>query len=242
VRPALVSAFFLAFAACGAAASLSGCKASAQGSVNTGKEGEVADFDKPMGPSSGSETRSFDETAAPAALLGARQDLAYKGATSARCKCLAAAVGQPKDSSFQWTGTRPITNADTQLVIALTSAGVPCDVEASGASYWGYETVGQDVVVVVETAKPGRPIAQGAIIPRPTGSGHIYIRPVDNSVPYGRPASGAGERCVLSGVAPAPGAAAAGATTTTAPKPASSGWTRIKTDEADPQSTRVEIP
>jgi hypothetical protein len=132
-----------------------------------------------------------------------------------------------------------MTNPDTQVVIALTSGGVPCDVESSGASYWGYETVGPDIIVVVEAAKPGRPVAQGAIIPRPMSGGQVYIRPVDKSVPYGRPAAGAGDKCLMPGVAPAPAAAS-----TVAPAPAATapGWKRIKSDEADPTSTRVEIP
>ena len=238
MRRPLFSAFFVAAAA--AAAPLPGCKASVEGKVNTGKEGEIADFDKPMAPNSMSDdTRSAEPGAAPAALLGARQDLSYKGATSARCKCLAAAVGQPTDASFQWTGTRPVTNPDTQVVIALTSGGVPCDVESSGASYWGYETVGHDVIVVVEAAKPGRPVAQGAIIPRPTSGGQVYIRPVDKSVPYGRPPVGAGDKCLMPGVAPA---AAAASTDAPAPAATTPGWKRIKSDEADPSSTRVEIP
>jgi hypothetical protein len=240
VRPALVSALVVASVVSGASATLFGCKASVEGKVSTGKaEGDVEYFDKPMTPNATTDTRSADQPGAEAALLGARQDLAYKGASTARCKCLAAAVGQPKDSSFQWTGTRPVTNQDTQLVVALSSAGVPCDVESPGASYWGYETVGQDVIVVVETAKPGRPVAQGAIIPRPTGNGQVYIRPVDKSAPYGRPAAGAGEKCLLPGVTAAPAALAPAA-----PSATSSGWTqtRIKTDEADPQRTRTEIP
>jgi hypothetical protein len=177
---------------------------------------------------------------ADTALLGARQDVAFNGSTTPRCKCLAVAVGQPTDSSFQWTGTRPIIDQESQVVLALTSSGVSCD--ASGdlapASYWGYEIVGQDVVVGVEAAKPGRPIAQGAIIPRPVAGGQIYVKPVASDVPYGRPASGQGDRCAVSSAARPPQAAAA-------PAPSAStspGWHSIKTQESDPNSTRVEIP
>jgi hypothetical protein len=238
VRLAFAEALF----ACALLAAIPGCKASVEGSVNTGKPGEeVADFDKPLEPNA-TATRGMSDTSAQAALLGARQDLTYSGGTTARCKCLAVAVGQPTDSAFQWAGTRPVIDGNIEVVLALTSAGVSCDAgpEAIGASYWGYEVVGQDVVVVVESAKPGRPIAQGAIIPRPVAGGQIYVRPVDASVPYGRPISGAGPRCQVASLAQ-PAVTAAAPAPTVVPA-ASSGWHTIKTEEADPQSTRVDEP
>jgi hypothetical protein len=213
-------------------AAVSGCKASVDAKVDAGKEGEIDDFDKPMDTKAMSDTpRSLDEPAAPTALLGARQDLSYKGSTTPRCKCLAVAVGQPADASFQWAGVRPSINRDSQVVLALSSAGIPCD-SVTGASYWGYEVVGQDVVVVVESAQPGRPVAQGAIIPRPSGSGQVYVRPLDKSVPYGRPQSGSGDRCPVANL----GSAAPSVSATP------SSRTRIRTEEEDPSSTRVDIP
>jgi hypothetical protein len=227
-----------AVVACTALAFLAGCKASVEADVNTPKA-EVADLDKPMDLSA--VERSSPATRAPAdtALLGARLDLSYNGGTTPRCKCLAVAVGQPADASFQWASTRPTIDQETQVVLALTSSGVSCDAgdALAPASYWGYQIVGQDVVVGVEAAKPGRPIAQGAIIPRPAAGGQIYVHPVTSDAPYGRPASGAGDRCAIASLA-RPEAAP-----TPAPSPApSSGWHSIKTQEADPTSTRTEIP
>lgn len=225
-----------------ALSAIPGCKASVEGEVNTGKPDEVADFDKPMDPNAAPARAALTDTS-QGTLLGARQDVAYSGATTARCKCLAVAVGQPTDSSFQWAATRPVLDPNIEVVLAFTSAGVACDAgpEATGASYWGYEIVGQDVVVVVESAKPGRPIAQGAVIPRPAAGGQIYVRPVDATVPYGRPLSGTGPRCQVANLAQPSVAAAAPASA--APTPASSpGWHTIKTEESDPTSTRVEDP
>ncbi|HEX4340515.1 MAG TPA: hypothetical protein VH062_31620 [Polyangiaceae bacterium] len=239
MRLALVEALF----ACAALSAFPGCKASVEGNVNTGKsDEEVADFDKPLDLSG---VNRAPTTAVPpdAALLGARQDLAFNGATTAKCKCLAVAVGSPSDAAFQWASTRPVVDGNTSVVLAFTSSGVTCDAapSANGASYWGYEVVGQDVVVVVESAKPGRPIAQGAIIPRPAAGGQIYVRPVDSTVPYGRPLSGTGPRCQVATLAQAPVAAAAAPAPTTAPA-ASSGWHSIKTEQSDPSSTRFDQP
>ena len=158
-----------AVVACTVFALVAGCKASVEAEVNTPKsETDTADFDKPMNLSA-IERAQGAQKPMDTALLGARQDLSYNGAMTPRCRCLAVTVGQPTDPSFQWTSTRPIIDQDSQVVLALTSSGVTCDAGAdlAPASYWGYEIVGQDVVVGVEAAKPGRPIAQGAIIPGP---------------------------------------------------------------------------
>jgi hypothetical protein len=227
--------------ACTVFALVVGCKASVEANVNTPKsEAETGDFDKPMDLSAIERSQAAQQKPPDTALLGARQDLAYNGATTARCKCLAVVVGQPTDSSFQWTGTRPMIDQDSQVVLALTSSGVSCDAggDLAPASYWGYEIVGQDVVVGIEAAKPGRPIAQGAIIPRPAAGGQIYVRPVANDVPYGRPAAGQGDRCAVASMAK-PETAPAPAPSASSSSP---GRHSIKTEEADPSSTRVEIP
>lgn len=200
----------------------------ANAEVNTPHE-EVADFNKPLDHPVTADSASFEEGAHAEALLGARPDVSFKGPPTASCKCLSIAVGQPGEPAFQWSGEQPHTNPDSELVIALTSSGVACP-EASpgalGASYWGYEVKGSDVVVVVEPAEPGRPMINGAIIPRPLGGGRLYVRPVDRKAPYGRPASGAGARCEIGGFAagstkPAPAA-----------PPSNAGGARIHTDEA----------
>jgi hypothetical protein len=84
------------------------------------------------------------------------------------------------------------------VVLALSSTATGCGQESQGglgASYWGYERVGADVVVVVENARPGRPVMRGAILPRPQASGRIEIRPLDKQVAYGRPLDGKNGLC-----------------------------------------------
>lgn len=167
----------------------------ANAEANIGHE-DTKDFNKPLEP----VTAESEGASKEQALLGARPDLSFGGTPSPTCKCLAVALGQPGDTSFHWSGERPHTSPDSQLVIALTSSGVACSETSGtglGASYWGYEMKNDDVIVVVEPAMAGRPLTSGAIIPRPMGNGRVYVRPSDKTVPYGRPASGAGAMCAV---------------------------------------------
>jgi len=198
--------------------SLAACKASVNAEVNAsasvkGDAPEPPEFDRPLDEESLEKAKAAAEaTSEPDALLGSRSDLSYAGGTKATCQCLAVAVGGPGDSAFRWAGKRPRVNDESQVVLALTSAGVSCagaGASGPGASYWGYEVVGDDVVVVVEQASPTRPLASGAILPRPMGNGRIYVRPASKKSPYGRPLSGDGERCELPNTGARPKAAAA---------------------------------
>lgn len=140
-------------------------------------------------------------------LLGARHDLRLtsSAASTPACTCLAVALGAPSDPRFDWLSGAPRTNPEVELVIALGSAGVSCPgvKEGSlGASYWGYRWSGDDIVVLVEAAKLGRPITTGAIIPKPFGSGKVYVEPVRKKAPYGRALSGSG-RCSVGNPGPA---------------------------------------
>lgn len=128
------------------------------------------------------------------ALLGARHDLMIQN-TSAACQCLAVVLGQPSSVGIVWTGRRPTTNPQSQLVIALGSDGVPCSEAGPGASYWGYEVKDGDVIVKVEAAVAGRPVTHGAIIPRPVEGKQVYIEPTEK-IPYGRGLRGEA-RCAL---------------------------------------------
>lgn len=177
-----------------AALPLFACKASVEGKVNAGGNAEMADFDTPIGRSMTTSGASPGDRSRDLALFGARQDLSFRGPSTAACRCLEVALGQPGDRPFQWAGERPRTEGDSQLVFAMSSNGVACPgggEKLTGASYWGYEVVGSDVVVVVERAAAGRPVASGAIIPRPAGNGQVYVRPADPSIPYGRPLTAA---------------------------------------------------
>lgn len=146
------------------------------------------------------EAPGTQPTTGTPALFGQRRDVSLAGPTTARCTCLAVAVGAPGNSAFRWSGARPEIDPSTQLVVTMTSEGVACPGggSTSGASYSGYEVEGNDVVVIVENAVPGRPVTQGAIIPRPTG-GRVYVRPARPDVVYGRPLRGEGDRCEVGG-------------------------------------------
>lgn len=143
-----------------------------------------------------------EQPAGPTALLGARHDLQLSDSlTQPTCSCVAAAVGMPNSSSFKWEDGVPTLDPGSQEVVALSSQGVACSAEVPkdtlGASYWGYKVQGSDVVVIVENARFGRPITNGAIIPKPAPGGHVYLQPASRSVPYARPLSGGGNRCQL---------------------------------------------
>jgi hypothetical protein len=104
-----------------------------------------------------------------------------------------------------WQTQPPSIDPETQLVIALSSAGLSCPgapADSLGASYWGYRRRGDDVIVVVEAARSGRPITMGAIIPKPFGSGQVYVEPSSPGLVYGKPLSGAGS-CKLGNPGPA---------------------------------------
>jgi hypothetical protein len=194
-----------------------GCQSPVVAGVETGGE-ESTDFNQPVEPTlAAQQSAPASGTASQGvALLGARQDLSFRGPATTQCKCLAVATGLPGDAAFQWSGPKPEISPGSQLVVALSSAGIECPeagANAAGASYWGYEVSGADVVVVVESGSPKHPLASGAVVPRPGSGGHLYVRPIDKALPYGKPTSGTGARCKVGAVAnldsPAPATSAA---------------------------------
>lgn len=193
---------------------LSGCQASVNADAATGasfdvdEEAALAAEREP--PKASSDERSSALLAAgpeagEPALLGARHDLGlHEPAKSASCACLAVALGPASSPAFTWRTSAPTVDPATQWVVALSSESVSCPDAPSGsapASYWGYRVEGDDVIVVVEKAKPGRPVTHGAIIPRPSGSGSVYVSPLDGTVPYGRGQDG-NARCRLTPTQP----------------------------------------
>lgn len=160
----------------------------ANANLNTAGE-EQADFNQPL-----TQTASFNEAVADEddglALLGARHDLTLSetGKQQAACSCLAVKVGMPSDPAFQWRSVVPQIDAANQVIVALSSEGQSCEQpkDSLGASYWGYQKSGNDVIIVVENARFGRPLTAGAVIPRPVGDGHVYVRPLDRKVPFAK--------------------------------------------------------
>ncbi len=157
------------------------------------RTGGAEDFGEPTGTPSGAVTTK-SAAANPAvptfALLGARADLklARSAAKTATCQCLAVVAGSASDEAFQWEERYPVVDPTRQYVLALSSASLPCPAAPEGnlgASYWGYELSGGDVIVVVENAVEGRPVMSGALIPMPQEGGRILVRPLDKTVPFG---------------------------------------------------------
>lgn len=137
---------------------------------------------------------------APFALFGARHDLEVSNAGSAvACSCVSGLLGPPSSGNLKWQGEMPRTKPESQLVVALVPNDAGC---AGGASYWGYRVEGNDVVVLLEEWKAGRPRTLGAIVPKPPPSGQIYLAPVDAAKPYGKAASGGAARCGLGNPGP----------------------------------------
>lgn len=124
-------------------------------------------------------------------------ELGPKAEKTVSCACLRAAVGLANDARFSWVNERPATNADT-LAIAISDRGVECpqrpDEAARRASISGVELDGGDVIVEVEDLPPGRPLARGALIPKPSPSGGVYLRARTTKTVYGA-AGGRRGRC-----------------------------------------------
>jgi hypothetical protein len=186
-----------------------GCKASVKAEANTSADlrSDVVEVDEVLengdgaDRSLGPEPDTVEGGIAPT-LLGARHDVALvSGQRSVDCTCLSVALGLPNDPAFQWEFATPSIAGASQQIIAFTSQGTGCPNEPKdslGASYWGYQIRGRDVVVLIEPARQGRPITTGAIIPKPAGGGRTFVAPVDPSVPYGKAKDG-GARCAVEG-------------------------------------------
>ncbi len=193
-----------------------GCQASVNADANVSGKGANAEGDADLsvsgqGEGNGEMTRGAG-TAAPGmapgsanaaaslsasrVLLGARHDLKLRsGKATASCECLAVALGGSHSNGMAWSAVPPDIDEGTQLSIALSSEGQACKGEPKkslGASYWGYRISGNDIIVLVEAARGGRPLTSGAVIPRPVGSGQVFVAPASKKLPYGRPLAGKG--------------------------------------------------
>jgi hypothetical protein len=131
--------------------------------------------------------------------VGVRHDLALAPSPQRkeRCSCLAVEVGEARDPRFQWAAGAPEIGADA-IAIALSARGVPCpdgapDEDKRRASISAVDQDGNDIIVEIEELPPGRPLATGAVIPRPAPGGAIYVKGRTPQVPYARAPGGA--RC-----------------------------------------------
>jgi hypothetical protein len=178
------------------------CQASVQGDASVDTEsGADADLEAEVQTERGSDpsapgavTHALAAPGGARTLLGARRDLTLApGEGAPTCSCVKVALGAPSSSAFKWKGAPPAVDPERQLVIALTSegAGCPDPKGGKGASYWGYGRSGDNIIVYVETAIKDRPVAGGAVIPKPFGSGEVFLAP-KGGAPYGKPTAGKG--------------------------------------------------
>lgn len=175
-----------------------GAKGKAQADIEGSAEGTGEMTRSSSGTSTGNALASTSATnpGSSRVLLGARHDLKLRpGVATASCECLSVALGGARSSGMVWGAVPPELDEGTQLSIALSSDGQACKGEPKkslGASYWGYRLNGNDVVVLVEAARGGRPLTTGAVIPKPVGPGQVYVAPASKKLPYGRPLEGKG--------------------------------------------------
>jgi hypothetical protein len=161
---------------------------------------------QPLEGSDNPERRSESPTpitAAPATQpteMRVRHDLmmAKDAPRQANCSCLSIAIAEsPADSRLMWMDASPKLESDVALVV-MSDKGIACPgAAADGAdrpSISGVERDGADVVIVVEHLPTGRPLASGAVIPKPGPGGSIYVKPKGPKVLYGRPLPGAASR------------------------------------------------
>jgi len=190
-----------------------GCAARVQTEARaSASAGEADDRRWELGPT-GEPAAAPDKTAsvAPAAstpsrdvpthFLGVVHDLSLAPAAGrvAACSCLALAYGPPDDPKFVWQA-RPYAVDRSTMAIAVQSEGIACSLPAgtkrpaAPASIAAVEQQGPDVVVVVEAATRGRPVARGALVKRPEQGGGITVRG-RGGVPFGTPLGGGRGAC-----------------------------------------------
>jgi hypothetical protein len=113
----------------------------------------------------------------------------------ANCSCLSIVVAQaPTDRRLMWSDAPPKLETDVE-VVAISDKGITCPGLSAEAterpSISGVERDGADVVIVIENLPQGRPMALGAVIPKPGPGGSVYVKPKGPKVLYGRPLPGA---------------------------------------------------
>jgi hypothetical protein len=131
--------------------------------------------------------------------FGVRHDLSMSPSAprTPACGCLAVEVGMPGRQAFTWDGQVPEIGPDA-VVVAISARGVDCPAEPDEskrrASISAVDRDGDDVLVEIEDLPPGRPLALGAIIPKPGPSGGLFLVAKNAKVPWVPHAAG-NKRC-----------------------------------------------
>ncbi len=131
-------------------------------------------------------------TTTRAGFVGVRHDLMLANRTEhhERCSCLDVELGAPQDPMFFWQGDRPEIGAG-EIVVAIGAQGIACTggdpVDTRRRpSISAIDLENDNVIVEVEDLPLGRPLASGAVLPRPGPAGGFFIRPRDGRTIYGR--------------------------------------------------------
>jgi hypothetical protein len=192
------------------AAVLAGChahaQASAQMTANPTDDDRKYEIPEPASPAPTGNARPMAVTAPPAPVdrtifLGVVHDLSLApgAARAPSCKCLAVGYGAPSDPKFTWQAGPPQVEAGT-MAVAIAAEGIACNAPGfapARASISGVERVGDDIVLVVENVKEGRPVMRGALVAAPAGKGSLVVR-ARRGAPYGAPANGGPGPCRVS--------------------------------------------
>ncbi len=164
-----------------AAATLSGCKASGELKVNTGKTAADEPVPAPIA------TTFAGEPHLTTSRIGVYHALSLtkEAASKPTCRCMAARVGGATDPAFAWT-TKPPTVGEDAFVLAISDEGTPCDWEGKrgGPSIRAVEQDGANVIVTIEEVRGGIPTARGAVVQRPQGGDGWVIFRADRRLPY----------------------------------------------------------
>jgi hypothetical protein len=99
-------------------------------------------------------------------------------------------LGDAKSPQFFWMGSPPRVDEDA-TVIAIGAQGVSCpggnpDEHRRRPSISAVDQENDDIIVEIEDLPEGRPLASGAVIPKPGPRGGVYVKPSEPSVFYGR--------------------------------------------------------
>jgi hypothetical protein len=119
---------------------------------------------------------------------------------SPSCSCLTVTYGRPNSGKFKWRNGIRSTDSDT-MAVAISSEGIACNMMVGGkertlapASIAGIEHEGKDLIVLVEEARRGIPVAHGALV-KALDPGAVIIIRGQGAVPFGTPIGGGKGEC-----------------------------------------------
>jgi hypothetical protein len=170
-------------------------------SVEDDRKYEVPEQETPVPP--GTRTPPAPEPPRPPAdrtyYLGVAHDLSLSPSATraANCRCLSVVYGAPTDPKFSWQAGPPRVDPGT-VAVAIAADGVPCSSPGYAPLRASISAVESDadnnIVLVVENVREGRPTMRGALVGVPGGKGTLLVR-ARKGAPYGAPLGGGAGPC-----------------------------------------------